>query len=143
MGSPSPEKTVRTILASETSQDRPAKRRRKLVKVKEALESLELPAVSKPTVSVLFEFICPGIGQGQPASPGSYALQPSPAPSQLGSRLAANPRLDDEPDENSEAVTSTADLGNDQEGGEIDQRANDAICVACDDGGEFKCLLEL
>ena len=58
MGSPLQEKTVRTILSSETSQDRPVKRRRKLVKVKEALESLELPAVNKSTVSLLlFSFV--------------------------------------------------------------------------------------
>ncbi|KAK9844902.1 hypothetical protein WJX74_008431 [Apatococcus lobatus] len=112
MSSPTPEdqKIIRAILASETSQDRPVKRRRKLVKAKEVQKPAKASADSKPTSS--------------------------PAPSQQDSRLSATSCLDAEPDEASEAV-STANLGDDQEGGEIDQRANDAICVACDDGGEI------
>lgn len=48
--------------------------------------------------------------------------------------------MDAEPDEHSEAVNSTANVGADQEEEEeIDQRANDAICVACDDGGKPTC----
>ena len=61
MSSPTPEDTaaIKALLASETSQDRPAKKRRKLVKageVQEPLqEPLELPSVSKSSVGLLLQ----------------------------------------------------------------------------------------
>lgn len=58
MSSPTPEDAavIKALLASETSQDRPAKKRRKLVKAGEVQEPLqELPSASKSSVGLLLQ----------------------------------------------------------------------------------------